>query len=132
MFKNIKNGWATLTIENFTGRCSYLTDPILDIAEVLINKRGIVEFDEEGTSFELIFLDSAIYAVSHRKTHEVHTFDISHEEFAKQLISNITNNMQTWIDWFGYCEDDDIPTLQSQRKAEIELAITSIKETYNI
>lgn len=130
MFQNIKHGWATLVIEKFTGRCSYLTDPVLDIAEVLINKQGVVEFDEEGSSFELIFLHNVgIYAVSHRKKHKVHPFNISHEEFARQFIKNITENLIAWVEWDDFEND---PTFRAERQSKIENAIKSIKEIYKL
>lgn len=132
MFSNIKHGWATFSLGDFIGRCSYLTDPIIDIAQCLFDGSGLVKLDGEGPEYDLIISEYPIYIVSHNEKHELHMTDLSLTEFAKLFIESVTNNMQAWIDWFGYTDKENIAELQQKRQSEINSALNSVKEKYKI
>lgn len=131
MFSDIGCGWATLKLGDFKGSCSYLTDPFVDVANLLINKEGVVAFDEEGSVFELVISNWSIYIVSHRDKDELHMLDITEEELAAEFLDDIRNNFEDIINWDINDGYEDSEYLVERRKM-FNNFISKIKEIYNI
>ena len=131
MFSDIGCGWATLKLGDFKGSCSYLTDPFVDVANLLINKEGVVVFDEEGSVFELVMSSWSIYIVSHRDKDELHMLDITEKELAAEFLDDIRNNFEDIVNWDINDGYEDSEYLVERRKM-FNNFISKIKEIYNI
>lgn len=137
MFSNVKNGWARFELGNFIGSCSYLTDPVIELGEALLHRNRLVNMDEEGSSFDIVISDYHVYIISNRNTTEFHQpYDGRNKEndvtlFAREFIKDITNDIEAWVDWFGYTDDDDIETLRTERRTQIEQLIENLNKEFN-
>lgn len=106
-FSNLKHGWATLTIGDFTCRCSY----IQDIPEVIINaykefqKNGycIINIDNEGYETEIIFSQQGVCAVVYKGFNIYYNLGDYGITDAKtliyELLKDIINNVDEWARW---------------------------------
>ena len=133
MFSNIKHGWATFQLGDFIGSASYLTDPVVELCETLLNYNGVVTIDEEGSTFDIVFSEGInIYVIEHRNTHILHTFDdLSISDFVKELISDIKNNFDAWLNWEPCVEYEEEGYLD-ERKAYILDLINKLEDKYHL
>ena len=111
MFSKPRYGWSDVSLGNFKGRCSYLTDVPVDILNAFINAikydlPASVFFEEEGSEFILVSSLYNTYIISDRKETKLYQSEISIFELAKEVISDIETNLDEWIDWMNYQDYD--------------------------
>ena len=111
MFSKPRYGWSDVSLGNFKGRCSYLTDVPVDILNAFINAikydlPASVFFEEEGSEFILVSSLYNTYIISDRKETKLYQSEVSIFELAKEVISDIDTNLDEWIDWMNYQDYD--------------------------
>ena len=103
-------GWTNVTIGNFKGRASYLTDVPMDCLISFINslKYGIpasIFFDEEGADFTLVTEHyNNTYVICERENTELIKIDKCFLDLAEELIKDIECNIEDWVLWEDYYE----------------------------
>lgn len=119
-------GWCKLTIGNFTGNPSYITDVPTDLLNVFIdyykNCIGTTYFDEEGSDFILLLFGGTIYIIytNYYGESSLHTFhDIDIDVLAMSLIYDIMTNIDAWSE---FCASyNDYETIQNNKSKLITL-----------
>lgn len=104
-------GWCKLTIGDFTGNPSYITDVPTDLLVTFIDyyKKGISAafFDEEGADFNLLLSNYTIYIVytDYYGKSSLYTFhDIDINDLAKELITDIKADINAWAHFSASCD----------------------------
>ena len=121
MLSKPRYGWTNVTIGEFQGRASYLTDVPMDCLISFINsfKYGIpasVFFDEEGSTFTLVTESyNNTYIISEREDTELININKRFLDLAKELIKDIEDNLEDWVFWEDYYDDSE-DTLNKRRK----------------
>lgn len=122
MFSTPKNGWVDITIGNWKGTASYLTNPHLDlldaIADVVSKKySSSVYFDGEGWSANLVLNDLTFYIIEDKDEVKVFSFDdILIRDFMYECCEDISRDIDAWAMW-DY--DDETPADIVKAKARI-------------
>ena len=108
-FSNLHNGWANLTIGNFTCQCSYIQNIPLVILnawnDFKNNEHCIISIDSEGNDNEIIITSLGIHAVVYRGFVEYHNLNKYFETFTdkvellKDLAKDIIDNIDEWTRW---------------------------------
>lgn len=108
MLSTPKAGWCELKIGNFKGTPSYLTDVPVDLLTAFIHyyKKGIgtAFFDEEGSEFNLLLSNYSAYIiyVDHENKTTLYEFpDVDIDNLAKELISDIKSNVDSWANFYA-------------------------------
>ena len=106
-------GWCKLTIGDFTGNPSYITDVPTDLLNAFIDyyKKGISAafFDEEGTDFNLLLSNYSIYIVYndyYGKSLLYAFHDININDLTKELIIDIKANINAWTHFSTSCDQE--------------------------
>lgn len=118
MISNPKYGWCKFELGDFEGHPSYLTDVPLDLLNAFIDYHlkgyGMAWFDEEGTEFTLVINPYSIYIIEEKEEPVLHDFfDLSVYDLEKELISDIENDLNGWMnfiadeDWYEITEHGD-------------------------
>ena len=108
MLSKPKHGWSKITIGNWSDRCSYLDDVPFMLLNSLeqscrMHKPVSVKFDAEGYEYIIIFDWFETHIISDKEDDYTHTVvSIDRDELAKELISDILNNLPDWASWY-YC-----------------------------
>lgn len=129
MFNTPDCGWCHVELGKFKGSASYLTDVPYDVLDALIKhfEHGDimgVYFDEEGSDFILVIDRLYSYIIATRETDKLYKIDIYNDELAKEIISDIENNINGWADWLSY--DDELNV--DDRKSKLQEMIEKLKE----
>lgn len=124
MFSEINNGWAKFNLLGFEGWASYMTDIIVDIGNMFIQKQGVVTVDEEGSTFDIILSsDGEFYIVSHRDKHRLYVDDdIVLDDIIKEYVKDLRDNFEKWIYWDDFEENEYL----LQRKAQLSQIIENL------
>lgn len=126
-----KYGWAKIYIgENgsiFIGDASYLSDVPLDFLEAFKlyvdnGKIPVIKCDEEGSEFIIVVDDITTYIISEREKTECFSWEISCENFIRQIITDIELQLDGVADFM--CEEDG----KEERKEKIISLVSYIKE----
>lgn len=109
MLSKPRYGWTTVTIGNFKGSASYLTDVPLDVLNQLIysfeNQVPFVcAFDCEGYEFTVVSNHYETYILIHDEDTELITIEIDNYTLAKEVKDDILNNLEDWVKWVDYME----------------------------
>lgn len=103
MLSNLETGWSKLKIGDFTDIPSYITDVPVDLLTVFIDyyKKGTsaMLFDEEGSEFTIVLSNEFIYVIYFTQDCETIFYefpDIFINDLAKELITDIENNLDSW------------------------------------
>jgi len=104
MFAKPKHGWTNLQFEDFSERASYLTDIPNDCLDAFIyalrNKvPAVIYFDAEGWDFHLVSSWYHSYVIVDKDETAVYVIDKTIFELAKELIFDIENNFDDWLNW---------------------------------
>lgn len=108
-FSNLHNGWADLTIGDFTCQCSYIQNIPLVILNAWNNfknnKHCIISIDSEGNDNEIIITNLGIHAIVYRGFIEYHDLNKYFKTFTdkvellKDLAKDIIDNIDEWAKW---------------------------------
>ena len=119
-------GWCKLTIGDFTGNPSYITDVPTDLLNAFIdyykNYMGTAYFDEEGSDFILLLFSGTVYIIYNDYYGEssLHTFhDIDIDVLAMGLIYDIMTNIDAWSEF--YASYNDYEAIQNNKTKLISL-----------
>lgn len=108
-FSNLKNGWANLTIGDFSCRCSYIQNVPIEILSAYdeFKQKGhcIITIDSEGYEHEIIVTELGVHALTYRD--RIHHFDLTKNfntyiektMFLKDLFKDIAENIDVWAKW---------------------------------
>lgn len=129
MLSNPRYGWCNFKLGDFKGRPSYLTDVPVDILDAFIsyhtNRCGIAYFDEEGSSFILIFSPYSVFIIEEKDKPILHCYDdIDINNLENELINDIESNIDKWATEFV---TSDIKQEIKQHKTNIEMKVNMLK-----
>lgn len=104
-------GWVTIKIDEFEERASYLTCVSLDCIDAMIHALSesvdfVVNFDAEGYTYKVISDDYRTFVIMEKDEPQLFTFDKDKDELAKEILSDIKNNIEDWRDW-EYSKDEE-------------------------
>jgi hypothetical protein len=110
MFTKPEHGWINFTFKEFSERASYETDIPNDCLDAFIyalqnNIPAVVYFDAEGYDYYLLSTKYDTYVIIEKNKLQVYTINKNIEEIAEELIQDIENNFEDWLNWMGYEED---------------------------
>ena len=104
MITNNGHGWGTFKLGEFTGRLSYMEDIPVDLLQAFIDWHdkgsGCAWIDEEGTEFTLVLTPYSMYIIVERDgTELVDLSELKIEEIEKELIDDIENDFEGWVNF---------------------------------
>lgn len=129
-------GWGNLNCDNNNFPFSYLTDVPLEMLEEIdgyLNEKMSMSvlFDGEGFFNTLVVNQYRVYVISEKNTEELIKLNISPENFIKQVVSDVKNQLINIYQWNEseeeakeYGEIDEF----NKRKEEIDRLINKIEE----
>lgn len=128
MLSKPKHGWTDITLGDFTGRGSYLTDIPVDLLNAFINALrdftpASVFFDEEGSEFTLVSHYDGTYIIAEREEKpELISIDIRFIELIKEVINDIESDIKGWADWMCYYDltEEELTQRENLLKSKIE------------
>lgn len=124
MFSNIEHDWCRVSFEKFEGFASYLTDPFIDILNIIKNGSGVITCDEEGSDFDIIFNSEEFYIVSNRESSIVYRSERNTNDIIEEIVSDIEGQFEAVVNWNG--KDESFELLE-QRKEELLTLLKEIK-----
>lgn len=124
MFSNIEHGWCRVSFEEFEGFASYLTDPFIDILNIIKNGSGVMTCDEEGSDFDIVFNSEEFYIVSNRENSIVYRSERNTNDIIEEILSDIEGQFEAVVNWNG---KDESFELSEQRKEELLTLLKEIK-----
>lgn len=112
MFSKPIHGWTDITIGDFTGRGSYLTDIPMDVLDAFISSLDCsipasIYFNEEGSEFILVSHYNSTYIIVEREKTELISIDIDYLELIKEAIKDIEDNLEGWVYWESFYDLDE-------------------------
>ena len=128
MLSKPKYGWTDITLGDFAGRGSYLTDIPVDLLNAFINALrdfipASVFFDEEGSEFTLVSHFNGTYIIVEREEKpELISVDIRFVELIKEVINDIESDIEGWADWMCYYDltEEELTQRENLLKSKIE------------
>jgi hypothetical protein len=138
MISNPKDGFCDFIIDDFHRRPSYLTDVPMDLLNAFIdyfcNRRvnACIPFDEDGKYFNLVLTPYSSYIIVEDETPSLITLSLSPTELAGDLIADLEDDIDKWVDEFGldYEQSDNKDKekeIFDKRKNEMLRKINSLK-----
>lgn len=119
-----KYGWATVNLNGFKGRVSYLNDIAFDwlkALKVAIENKTVATLygDEEGSDFYIVLDDYYGFVIVNRDKLETIEIDYGLIDFAQELCNAIRTDLKGWArfcdyDYYDLSEDE-------QREKDLEL-----------
>lgn len=123
MFSKPKYGWTHVSIGDFDGAASYITDVPIDVLDAFIDfyklhKNICVDFDEEGSTFVLVVVsDIDIYVISEREQIVTYKIDTNINELTSEIISDFEKYIKDWENFtYGF------------EKLEVERKVNELKQ----
>lgn len=123
MFSKPKYGWTHVSIGDFDGSASYITDVPIDVLDAFIDfyklhKNICVDFDEEGSTFVLVVVsDIDIYVISEREQVIAYKIDTNINELTNEIISDFEKYIKDWENFtYGF------------EKLEVERKVNELKQ----
>ena len=108
-FSNLNNGWADLTIGDFTCPCSYIQNVPMEILrayeEFENNGHCIINIDSEGYEHEIIITSLGVHVFTYRDRLYHHNLSKQFDTQTKKLIllrdlfKDIVDNADEWARW---------------------------------
>lgn len=108
-FSNLKNGWADLTIGEFSCPCSYIQNVPMEILraykEFKDNGHCIITLDSEGYEHEIIITELGVHTATYRNSiyycdlTEKFNTNIKKLMLLKDLVQDILDNVNEWVKW---------------------------------
>lgn len=107
MFTEPKHGWTNLKIGDICYRASYLTDIPIDCLDAFIyalknHSPATVYFDAEGWEHYLVSYRYDSYVIVNKNTTTVEVIEKDYVQLAKELIKDIKNYFDGWVNWECY------------------------------
>ena len=127
-------GWSCFEIGTFKRQCSYLTDPMLDLADLFAkaikHESGVVHFDaeDEGT-YDFIYNGEHFYIVSRAMNISVidlYTAFLS--DLVKEFVDDVSNNIEAWADWHGYVDKEEMNEERPKNIQKVKDALLPLQQ----
>ena len=131
-------GWTKVTIEDFEGRASYMTDVPMDCLIAFINALeynipASVLFDEEGTEFTLVTSTDGTYVISEREESKLFVINKRFSKLARELKNDIEDNLEDWVLWdYDYEFHNDSEGILNERRNIIKKRVKRLKELLKV
>lgn len=128
MLRKPRHGWSTITIGDWSDRCSYVDDVPFMLLEALEEscrtfKPVAVEFDAEGYEYIIVFNSYETHIISNKDDTYTHTcVPIGRNKLAKELIDDITADLDDWAWWLGEYEE-----MYEERKKDLTVMCNILK-----
>lgn len=123
MFSKPEYGWTHVSIGEFEGEASYITEVPIDVLDAFIDyyklhKNICVDFDEEGSTFVLVISSYVdIFVISEREQVITYKIDMNVDELANEIISDFEKYIKDWeIFTYGF------------EKLEVERKVNELKQ----
>lgn len=122
MISTPKYGWSTITIGDWSERCSYLDDVpfmLLSAVDEVIRTRTVnaIKFDAEGYEYVITFDEFETHIVTFKDERTYTAIEIDIEDIAKELITDIRNDLEEWAWWVPGCSEDQF----NERKLDLKV-----------
>lgn len=131
-------GWTKVTIGDFEGRASYMTDVPMDCLIAFINALeynipASVLFDEEGSEFTLVTSVDGTYIISEREEPKLFVINKGFLKLVRELINDIEDNLEDWVLWdYDYEFHNDSEGILNERRNIIKKRVKRLKELLKI
>ena len=131
-------GWTKVTIGDFEGRASYMTDIPMDCLIAFINALeynipASVLFDEEGSGFTLVTSVDGTYIISEREELKLFVINKGFLKLVRELINDIEDNLEDWVLWdYDYEFHNDSEGILNERRNIIKKRVKRLKELLKI
>ena len=131
-------GWTKVTIGDFEGRASYMTDVPMDCLIAFINALEYnipvsVLFDEEGSEFTLVTSVDGTYIISEREEPKLFVINKGFLKLVRELINDIEDNLEDWVLWdYDYEFHNDSEGILNERRNIIKKQVKRLKELLKI
>ena len=131
-------GWTKVTIGDFEGRASYMTDVPMDCLIAFINALeynipASVLFDEEGSEFTLVTSVDGTYIISEREEPKLFVINKGFLKLVRELINDIEDNLEDWVLWdYDYEFHNDSEGILNERRNIIKKRVKKLKELLKI
>ena len=131
-------GWTKVTIGDFEGRASYMTDVPMDCLIAFINALeynipASVLFDEEGSGFTLVTSVDGTYIISEREELKLFVINKGFLKLVRELINDIEDNLEDWVLWdYDYEFHNDSEGILNERRNIIKKRVKRLKELLKI
>jgi hypothetical protein len=132
MLSKPRYGWTNVTIGDFSERASYLTDVPIQCLQSFVSMLKYklpfaVNFDAEGWEYVVVITDFEAHILSNKcdNGHFYKWIDIRKEDLAKELISDIENHFDCWVDWM--CDEYMSEESWNKRVAQIRFLLDELK-----
>lgn len=123
MFSKPEYGWTHVSIGEFEGEASYITEVPIDVLDAFIDyyklhKNICVDFDEEGSTFVLVISSYVdIFVISEREQVITYKIDMNVDELANEIISDFEKYIKDWENFtYGF------------EKLEVERKVNELKQ----
>lgn len=112
MLSTPKHGWVDLTIGSWSDRASYLTEVPFELLDALIRafttySPTCAKFDAEGWEYIIVFDRYDTHVIEYKDDVEFYSVEIGLIEIAKEIHTDISNNLKEWSLWTYDTEDED-------------------------
>lgn len=130
MLSKPKYGWTDVTIADFKGVGSYLTDVPLDVLNAFISALeysipASIYFNEEGSEFILVSYYDDTYIIIERDDRKLMYLDVDFLDLAKEIVRDIEEHIDDWVNWKCFKELNESES--SKRKELILHKINKLK-----
>lgn len=131
-------GWTKVTIGDFEGRASYMTDVPMDCLIAFINALeynipASILFNEEGSEFTLVTSVDGTYIISEREEPKLFVINKGFLKLVRELINDIEDNLEDWVLWdYDYEFHNDSEGILNERRNIIKKRIKRLKELLKI
>ena len=134
MLSKPHGGWSTITIGDWSDRCSYLTDVPYDLTGALetairTHKTTLATFDAEGWEYTIVFEWLYTHIITNKDgEHKLYTFEIGRDQIAAELIKDIRENLDGWACWVDFDRHRMSDDQFNERKADLEVYCDMIEK----
>lgn len=131
-------GWTKVTIGDFEGRASYMTDVPMDCLIAFINALeynipASILFNEEGSEFTLVTSVDGTYIISEREEPKLFVINKGFLKLVRELINDIEDNLEDWVLWdYDYEFHNDSEGILNERRNIIKKRVKRLKELLKI
>lgn len=131
-------GWTKVTIGDFEGRASYMTDVPMDCLIAFINAfeyniPASILFNEEGSEFTLVTSVDGTYIISEREEPKLFVINKGFLKLVRELINDIEDNLEDWVLWdYDYEFHNDSEGILNERRNIIKKRVKRLKELLKI
>ena len=112
MFSVPKHGWVELTIDDWSDRSSYLTDPHLDMLDAFITlystyNPGAVYCDAEGWEYIIVISFNDVFVIEQKDEDKLITLNVRPRDLCEEVMNDIESHLYEWSLWNYIVESEE-------------------------